>query len=143
MLNIPLDYTFIGQVVIFIALWLVLKRLWFDPALRLLRERAARSEGAVNEARAIQAEVELMRAEHAAALDEARGEAQREMQEILRSAEAEQKRLIAEAREEAQKTLGAVRRQVAEEVASARQGLRDSAHEIARVVAEKVLGRSV
>jgi F-type H+-transporting ATPase subunit b len=129
------------QVAIFVALWLVLKRFWFDPALRLIRERAARSEGAIAEARTIQAEAERLRAEHAAALEEARSEAQRQMQEIVRGAEVEQKKLIAEARDEAQRTLGEVRGQVAHEVASARQSLRESAHDIARLVAEKVLGR--
>jgi len=143
MLKIPPDYTFLVQIVIFVALWIVLKRLWFDPALRVIRERAARSEGAVAEARAIQAEAERLRAQHAAALDEARAEAQREMQEIVRDAEAQQKRLIAEAREEARRTLAEVRSRVAEEVAVARRGLRDSAQEVARIVAEKVLGRRV
>src|SRR2546423_1408490 len=44
MLKIPPDYTFLVQIALFIALWLVLKRLWFDPALRIIHERAARSE---------------------------------------------------------------------------------------------------
>ena len=136
-----IDRTLLVQIAIFVALWLVLKRLWFDPALRLIRERTARSEGAVKEARAIQAEAERLRAEHAAALDQARGEAQREMHEMVRQAEAEQQRLIAEARADAQRTLTDVRAQVDEEVARARLGLRDSASEIARVVAEKILGR--
>ena len=65
------------------------------------------------------------------------------MQEALRKAEAEQKRLIDEAREETRQTLGEVRSRVAEEVAIARRGLRESAEEVARIVAEKVLGRRV
>jgi F-type H+-transporting ATPase subunit b len=137
------NYAVFVQVVIFVALWLVLKRLWFDPVLRVLRERAARSEGALAEARTIQAETERLRAEHAAALDQARGEAQRDMQEILRQAEADQKRLIGEAREDAQRTLADARGRIAQEVVAARQGLRDSTHEIARLVAEKILGRSL
>ena len=131
------------QIAMFVALWLILKRLWFEPAMRIVRERAARSEGAIEEARAIRAEAERLRAEHAAALDEARAEAQREMHEIVRRAEGEQQRLIEQARDEAQRTIGDVRRQMADEIARARQGLRDAAHDIARVVAEKVLGRSL
>jgi len=136
------NYAVVVQVVIFVTLWLVLKRLWFDPALRVLRERSARSEGALAEARTIQAEAERLRAEHAAALDDARGEAQREMHDVLRQAEEDQKQLIAEAREEAQRTLADVRGRVAQEVATARQSLRDSAHDIARLVAEKIIGRT-
>jgi F-type H+-transporting ATPase subunit b len=143
MLKIPPDSTFLIQIALFLVLWFLLKRLWFDPALRIVRERAARSEGAVAEARTIQAEAERLRGEHAAALERARAEAQREMQDILRAAEAEQQRLIAEAREEAQKTIGEVRARVEEEVARARQGLRDSAQDIARMVTQKILGRPV
>ena len=142
MLEIPPNYyTVLAQIVVFVALWLVLKRFWFNPALRLLHERTKRSEGAVAEARGIEAEAQRLRSEHARALDEARTEARREMQDILRDAEQEQKRLIQEAREDAQRTLTDVRAQVVLEVANARQTLRDSAHEIARAVAEKVLGR--
>jgi F-type H+-transporting ATPase subunit b len=133
--------TIIFQIALFVALWALLSRLWFRPALRVLRERAARSEGAVQQARAIQAEAERLRAEHAAALDHARGEAQREMQDILRAAEVEQKRLVAEARDDARHTLADVRTRIAEEVAEARRGLRDSAGDLAGIVADKVLGR--
>ena len=143
MLKIPPDETALIQIVLFVVLWLVLKRLWFDPALRLMRERAARSEGAVSEARAIQEEAERLRAEHAAALDQVRSEAQREMQEVVRGAEQEQKRLIAAAREEAERTLADARSRIAEEVARARHGLREQAEQVSREVARKVLGRAV
>jgi F-type H+-transporting ATPase subunit b len=142
MLEIPPNFTVVAaQIAIFIVLWLVLKRLWFAPALRLMHERAARSQGAVEEARSIQAEAAALRAEHAAALEEARAEAQRDTQEMLRVAEAEQKRLIAEAREEAQQTLSEARSRIAEETAAARRGLRSAAGELAVLVAQKVLGR--
>src|SRR5437879_2683328 len=131
MLQIPPDYTFLVQIAIFVVLWLVLKRLWFDPALRILHARRARSEGAIAEARAVQAEAERMRAEHAAAMDQARSEAEREVHEIVRQAEVEQKRLIDDAREEAQRTMADARRQITAEVSAARQGLLESAHDIA------------
>src|SRR2546427_2111723 len=120
-----IDYTLVVQIALFVALWVVLKRLWFDPALRIIRERTARSEGAIAEARAIQAEAERLRAEHAAALEQARSEAESEMQEMLRQADAEQKRLLGEARDEAQRTLAEGRARIAQDVVAARQGLRD------------------
>jgi len=141
-MQIPPDYTFLVQIALFVVFWLLLKRLWFDPALRITHERATRSEGAIKEARAIQAEVEQMRAQHAAALDEVRSETQREMQEILRSAEQEQKRMIAEAREEARRTLADVQGRIGDEVATARQDLREQAREIAQEVVRKILGRA-
>jgi len=143
MLKIPPDYTFLVQIVLFVGLWIVLKRLWFDPALQVIRERAARSEGAVAEARAVQGEAERLRAEQVAALDHARDEAQREMQEMLRTAEAEQKRLLDAARADAQNTLGEARARIGEEVADARRALRADAESIAHEVVRKVLGRAV
>src|SRR5579883_2181145 len=77
------------QIVLFVGLWWVLRRWWFEPALRVIRERATRSEGALAEARAVEAEAERLAREHAAALDRARHEAERDVQEILRAAEAE------------------------------------------------------
>lgn len=143
MLKFPPDYTFVVEIVIFVVLWLTLRRFWFEPALRVIRERTRRSEGAVAEARAIQSEAERLRAEHAAALDEARAEAQREMQAMVRGAEAEQKQLIAEARDDAQRTLTDVRARIADEVTAARAGLREQAPDIARDVARTILGRTV
>jgi len=143
MLKIPPDYTFLIQIAVFVAFWALVTRLWFRPALRIIRERKARSEGAIGEARTIEAEAERLRAEHAAALDQTRSEAQRELQEIIRSAEAEQKRLIAEAGTEARRTLVEVQTRVAEEVAQARRALRDEAARLARMVTEKILARPV
>ncbi|SRR6184192_2286868 len=141
MLKIPPDQTFLIQIAVFVVFWLLVRRLWFEPALRIIRERTVRSEGAIREARAIEAEAERLRAEHAAALDQTKSEAQRELQEIVRSAEAEQKRLVAEASAEAQRTLAEVQARVAEEVARTRRALQDEAAALARMVTEKVLGR--
>jgi len=143
MLEFPPNYaTVTMQIAIFVVLWVALKRLWFGPALRVIHERRARSEGALREARALQAEAEELRAAHASALEAARRETHREVEAIVRGAEAEQKRLIAEARDDAQRTLAEVRSRVAEDVASARQELRSQAVTIASDIARKVLGRT-
>lgn len=137
------DYSFFIQIGLFILLWVCLKQWWFDPAMKLLKERSARSEGAVEEARKVQAEAEQLRREHAIALEQTKAEAQRDVHEILRAAEAEQKRLIAEATEDAQRALSEVRSRVAEEVALARKELRADVEGIAREVARTVMGRAV
>jgi F-type H+-transporting ATPase subunit b len=136
-------YIILAQFALFIGLWAILKRLWFEPALRVIQERKRRSEGAILEARTIQVEVEQLRQEQAAILAAARAEAHREMQEMLRTAENEQKALIDAARADAQRTIDEVRGRLAEDVANARRTLRDAAGEIARLVGAKVLGRAV
>jgi len=144
MLEIPPDFkTLLVQATIIVVLWVVLGRLWFGPAMRVIRERGARSEGALEKARAIQAEAETLRARHAAAIEEARAESQKDTEEIMRAADAEQRKLLGEARDEAQRVLTDARGRIAEEVASARQELRKQADHIAKEVARTVLGRSV
>lgn len=137
------DYSFFIQIGLFLLLWVCLKQWWFDPAMKLLKERNARSEGAVEEARKVQAEAEELRREHAVAMEQTKIEAQRDVHEILRAAEAEQKRLISEASDDAQRMLADVRSRVAEEVALARRELRADVESIAREVARSVMGRAV
>lgn len=137
------DYSFFIQIGLFLLLWVCLKQWWFDPAMKLLKERNARSEGAVEEARKVQAEAEELRREHAVAMEQTKIEAQRDVHEILRAAEAEQKRLISEATDDAQRMLADVRSRVAEEVALARRELRADVESIAREVARSVMGRAV
>jgi F-type H+-transporting ATPase subunit b len=144
MVEIPPDWTtFFTQIAVFLVLWLVLKRFWFEPALRVLKEREVRTEGAMQEARRVREEAEKLRAAHETALEKARSDAQREVNEILRAAEVEHKRILAEASEEAQRTLVDVRARVAEEVNIARATLQNEVHAIAREVAQAVVGRTV
>jgi len=142
MLKIPPDYTFLVQIGLFIVFWLAMKRLLFTPALRVMGERAARSEGAIREAQAVQADAERLRATHAAALEAVKAEAHRDMQIIVREAEAEQQSILAEARSDAERRLADARIRIAEEIAVARQGLRVQVEQIAREVVRKVLGRA-
>jgi len=142
MLKIPPDYTFLVQIGLFVVFWLVMKRLWFGPAMRIIKERAVRSEGAIREAKAVQAEAERLRTEHAAALEAVKVEAHRDMQMILRQAEKEQQTILDGARSEAERRLADARARLAEEVGVARQGLRTQVEEIARDVMRKVIGRA-
>jgi len=140
---LQLDASLVYQIVLFVALWLLLKRLWFDPAMAVLKERTVRSEGAIAEARKVREEAERLRRDHEAALAQARVEAQREVQEILRASEQEQRRLIDEATAEAQQTLADARVRIAEDVAAARKHLRADVDGIAREIARAVMGRTV
>ncbi|HEV7732305.1 MAG TPA: ATP synthase F0 subunit B [Candidatus Binatia bacterium] len=137
------DYSFFIQIGLFLLLWACLKQWWFDPAMKVLKKRNARSAGAIEEARKVQAEAEQLRREHAIALEQTKAEAQREVHDILRNAEAEQKRLLTEATDDAHRTLADVRSRVAEEVAVARKELRADVETIAREVARTIMGRAV
>ena len=144
-MDIPAEFfpVLLAQMALFVALWLILKRLWFDPALKVIAAREKRSHGAVAEAKRAQADAERMRREHATAIDQAKIEAQQEVQDMLRQAAAEQRQIIARATEEAQRTVGEVREVVARDVAEARRRLQGDVRSIATEVAKIVLGRAV
>jgi F0F1-type ATP synthase membrane subunit b/b' len=144
-MDIPKEFfpVLLVQIALFLGLWVVLKRLWFDPALKVIAAREARSHGSIAAAEVLHAEAERLRQQHAAAIDEAKAEAQREVQEIMRQAEVEQRRVIGEATEAAQRSLAEVRERVAQEVAAARRDLQADVRVIAREVATVVLGRPV
>jgi F-type H+-transporting ATPase subunit b len=144
-MDIPKEFlpVLLVQIALFLGLWMVLKRWWFDPALRVIAAREARSQGAIAEARVLQAEAERLRREHEAAIDQAKAEAQREVQEIVREAEAEQRRMVGDATEAAQRTVADARERIAGEVSAARERLQADVHAIAREVANAVMGRTV
>lgn len=131
------------QIGLFLALFVVLKRLWFGPVETILRERERRSTGALAEAREIQARAEELRAQHAQALEEARAEARRDVQAVWRAAESEQQRIIEAAHADAERLLSEARARIASEVAVARRELDAEVQVIARQAAEAVLGRAI
>ena len=131
------------QIALFLALFVVLKRLWFGPVATILHEREHRSAGALAEARTIQARAEELRAQHAQSLEAVRAEARREVQELWRAAEGEQQRLIESAQAEADQALAEARARIASDVATARQELETQVKSIARQAAQAVLGRAV
>jgi F-type H+-transporting ATPase subunit b len=144
-MDIPKEFfpVLLVQIALFVGLWAILKRFWFDPAMRVIAARESRSHGAVLEARAVREEAERLRDEHTAALDQAKAEAAREVEEMLRAAEVEQRRIIGEANEEAQRAIATVREGIAREIGAARHEIRKDVEVIAREMAKVVIGRAV
>jgi F-type H+-transporting ATPase subunit b len=144
-MDIPKEFfpVLLVQIALFLGLWAVLRRWWFDPAMRVINAREKRSDGAVAESRTLHAEAERLRREHAAAVDQAKAEAGREVQEMLRAAEAEHRRIVGDAHDEAHRTTSEVRELIAREVEKARQDIRKDVETIAREMARTVIGRAV
>jgi len=141
--NIDFDLTFVGQMVIFAMLIVVLKPLVYDPVLGLFEERENRTEGAKKDAREMQEKAgELLRKyEHelekvhevvAAERDLIRAETAR--------LEADQ---MAEARKLATKIIDDGRERIAEEIHAVRFELGRNSERLARDIAGSVLGREV
>jgi F-type H+-transporting ATPase subunit b len=141
--NIDFDLTFIGQMVVFAALILVLKPLLFDPVLGLFEEREKRTDGAKAAAREMQEKAgELLR------------KYEQELEKVTRVAAAERDRIRAEAaraeaeqmheaRELATKIVDEGRERIQEEIHAIGFELGRSSEKLAHDIASRVLGREV
>jgi F-type H+-transporting ATPase subunit b len=141
--NVDLDLTFVGQMVVFATLIIILKPLLFDPVLGLFQERERRTEGARAEARRMQEKAgELLR------------EYEREMEKVHRVAGEERDKMraetarleareIQEARAIAAKIVEEGRQRVAEEIHEIKFDLGRNSERLARDIAARVLGREV
>ena len=140
---IKLDYTVVVQIVFFLVLLFILRRLLFAPFVALLEERERKTEGAKGEAAALMAEGERLRADYESRITQAEDQGAALKEGILQEARSGRERTLAEAREQAASRLAAVREEVRQEMAKARQFAAREAEEIARQMAEKVLGRKI
>jgi len=134
-----LDLTFIGQIVIFLTLVVLMRKYLYGPMIDLMEARSQKiadglaAADAGNEAKA-RAEVEI-----AEQLKEARTKAV----EIIASAEKRSAEIneaaVVKAREEAQQIVDAARDEVGAELNRARQTLRAEVAGIAMLAAERVV----
>jgi len=134
-----IDLTFIGQIVVFLALLGLMKKYLYGPLSGLMAERSekiAKGLAAADAGKEAKARAEVEIAEQ---LKEARAKAQ----EILtatekRAAEIEEE-ITTKARSDAQQIVDAARDEVGAEVNKARQVLRKEVASIAMLAAERVL----
>jgi F-type H+-transporting ATPase subunit b len=142
-IEVDFNWTFLVQVVLFVALTLFLKPVLFDPMLKLFEERERRIDGAKLQARKIDeksanaaakydAEMAKARAAAGTTRDKIRAEAVKEEQEILSKVRASTAKVI----EDGKHSSGA-------DADRARAGLKAEAAALARELAGRVLGREV
>jgi len=141
--NIDFDLSFLGQMVVFATLLVVLKPLLFDPVLGLFEEREKRTDGAKASAREMQEKAgELLRKyEHELQkVHSVAGEERDKIRAETARLEAEQ---MAEARAVTAKLLDEGRERIQEEIHAIRFELGRDSERLAREIAGRVLGREV
>ena len=143
MLELPPKIGFYVWIVIFFAFTFVLKSLILEPTQKLLEERAKRTTGALAEAEKMRDEAADMQAEFDRKLAEARIAGGNAGDQVRREAEAEEHRILDTARTDASRLVEEVRGRIGAESEQARSALRQDADTLAKLVAEKVLGRAV
>jgi len=138
---LSIDQSILFQIVLFLALWMFLRKFLFEPYLAVMQQRTQRSEGAVKEAQQVRADAESIEGRYKAQLAETRTGTMQQVDTVYRAAEEQAKTLTDAGRAEANQTLATLRTSLQQEIAAARQELESRAPEFARTIAEKLLGR--
>jgi F-type H+-transporting ATPase subunit b len=141
--NIDFDLTFIGQMVVFAALILVLKPLVYDPVLGLFEEREKRTDGARAAAREMQEKAGELLRKYEHELEKVHRVAAEERDAIRAETARLEAEQMNEARQVAAKIVGEGRDRIAEEIHAIRFELGRNSERLARDIAARVLGREV
>ena len=141
--NIDFDLTFVGQMVIFAVLILVLKPLVFDPVLGLFEERENRTDGAKAAAREMQQKAGELLRKYEHELEKVHRVAAEERDAIRAETARLEAEQMNEARQVAAKIINQGRERVAEEIHAIRFELGRNSERLARDIAARVLGREI
>jgi len=139
-MNLVPDYSLFLQVLTFLVLWICLKRLLFDPVLRVLALREERTVGARARADELTAVAETDRARYQESIRAARVRLGEEAEAARKVAEEEYAALVARERAAANEELTRMRAGMQAQVAAARQTLAAEAETIATEMLERVTG---
>jgi F-type H+-transporting ATPase subunit b len=140
-INVDVDLTFVVQIVLFIGLTLVLKPVLFDPMLRLFEERERRIEGARVQARKIDQKSATALAKYTAEMARARGAGNAERDKIRAEGLAREQQILGGVRAATAKAIDDGKRAAHADADRVRAALRTQAVEMARELANRVLGR--
>jgi len=143
MLTFPPDFSFVVQIVSFAVLWFGLKRLLFDPMLRVLETREQRTTGTVQAAEEMKAAARVAAAEYERRLQEVREALSAEAAQARTATQHEEQQLVAGARADANAELVRLRESLSRQAAAARSAVTSEAHGLASRMLERVVGRSV
>jgi len=136
------DYSLIVQIILFVVLWMGLKKLLFEPVLGVLEEREHRTAGRMALAGQEKARAGEAKGEYEAAIREARVKVARESEAAEKAAWEEHGKAVAAARGKAAEEIGRSRGELAAAVEEARGRLKAEAEKIAEEMLERVTGRA-
>lgn len=140
---ISLNLTIFIQMGLFLVLMLILNRLVFKPMVSLLEEREKRVKDPGTDAKAMEAEVEKMRLQYDASLNDAKLRAIEERNRLRKEGTDREQEIIKGAYKASEETLSEVKGRIEKELGIAREALRKEAAILSSNVAEKLLGRAV
>jgi F-type H+-transporting ATPase subunit b len=140
---IDIDGTALIQFGLFVLLWIISKKLLFQPYLALRERRKQGIEGAREEATRMTAEADAKLADYDKQLSVARNRANEEGRKVRGEAVAHEREVTDKARATAQTAIDEAHAKMRSETDAARAQLMPQAEQIARQIASKLLGREV
>ena len=133
----------IWTLIIFLLLYLVLRKWGFGKMIEKLDARDEAIRGAIDDAAKQRAEAETLLAEQRALLEQSRKDAAAATAAAQEQAAAERRRIVAEAREEYEKIVARGRSQIEQETSAALAKVRGAAADLALEAAGKLVGRTL
>ena len=141
--TVDVDPTFVGQIVLFTLLFVLLKPMLFDPMLKLFEERERRTAGAKDDAKKMYAEADQIVQQYEVELDKVKRQAGDERDKLRAEGLRKEQAILAKVRKETNAMVDEGRSKLAREGAALRTELDASSAELAKEIATRVLGRSV
>lgn len=130
-------------IILFTLLIMPMNKLIFQPVFRVLDERAAKISGARNRALQLESEADSTMNRYRDAIRGAREGAETARQSQLKETRSEQGALTSDAKAEATAEIARARGEIEASLNDARESLRASSQEIAKIAAEQILGRNL
>ncbi|PKM82207.1 MAG: ATP synthase F0 subunit B [Firmicutes bacterium HGW-Firmicutes-14] len=134
---------FLWQVVNFLILLFILKKLAYKPILNMLDERKKSIEDAINNAETAKTEAEKLRKDYEARLAEAKQEAQDIIAKATKLGEEMKNEIVTKAQNEASKAIQKAQEEITREKDQAIAALRDEVAILAVMAAGKIIGKSI
>lgn len=140
---ISLDISILYQIILFVALWLILNKILFQPYLRLLEERERRTIGAEHDSADLEHEGARLRAQYEEKIAQAQTAAYAAKDAILQEARQQREKILGEARAAAASKLEQARREISLALEKEKALAAAEAAAVAGEMVSKVLGRKV
>lgn len=137
------DATFFIQLAIFLATYAVLKLLVFDPYLKLIHLREAKTKGLLEEAAKNRVIAEGLKQDYDAFMKVERQKLSVWLEDERKKVSDHERALLTKAREKVSKEMQVTRDQILGEVKEAKKTLSGEVREYAEQISSKILGRKV
>jgi F-type H+-transporting ATPase subunit b len=140
---ISLDISILYQIILFLVLWLILNKIFFQPYLHLLDERERKTSGTEHDSAELEHEGARLRAQYEERIAQAQAAGYAAKDAIVQDGRQQRERILGQARQQATKELEQMRHDVALALEKEKQLAAAEARALAGEMAGKVLGRTL